>query len=838
MNYQEFIQSKIAIAPKSGFNVNPATLPEVLKPHQRDIAAWCIQGGCRAIFAKFGLGKTPMQLSIMKVIAEHEEGRMLIVVTLGVKQEFTRDARNLLDMELDYVRNNEDITKSGRFCITNYERIRDGHIDPNLFIAISLDEASILRGYGTKTFQEFLRLCAMVKYKYVATATPSPNEYKELIHYAGFLGIMDTGEALTRFFQRDSQKASNLTLFPHKEREFWLWVSSWAVFLEKPSDLGYSDDGYDLPPLKVIWHRVERDQSAGLKTDRRTGEHLLMHDAARSLPDASREKRETIPLRVAKMKEIIDAEPDKHFLLWHHLEDERRAICAAVPEAVAVYGEQDIEIRERTVLDFSDGKIKYLATKPELSGSGCNFQRHCADEIFVGIDYRFNDFIQAIHRIYRFQQSNEVTVHIIYADSEEEIKQVLLDKWRRHDELTEKMSQIIREYGLTQNSVYSTLRRSIGCVRQETQGEYFTAVNNDSTEELTRMKDNSVGLVHTSIPFSNHYEYSPSYNDFGHNTDNEAFFRQMDYLTPEVYRVLMPGRVAAIHVKDRILFGNVTGTGMPTVDPFHMLTTFHFLKHGFQFMGMITIETDVVRENYQTYRLGWSEQCKDGSKMGVGCPEYLLLFRKLPTDTSTGYADFPVARSKDDYSRGRWQIDARGKWNSSGNRFLTPEELRTAGIKDASAIFHERAETMIYDYYGHVEAAEAMDNRGQLPKKFETFRVPARSPWVWDDILRMKTLNGEQAKKNLEKHICPLQIDIVERVINRWSNPGEVVLDYFGGLMTVPYCAVKMGRYGIGIELNHDYYMNGVDYLSRAEADRNAPTLFDLIETGVTTESQ
>lgn len=827
MDYKEFITSKIAISPYGGFEVGEKDLPACLKPHQKDIVRWACKGGQRAIFASFGLGKTIIQLAIMEQVVKKTDGKTLIIAPLGVKQEFCRDGKEMLGIDIKYVRTNEELkTLSGNYFITNYERVRDGQLDPAQFTAVSLDEASILRGFGTKTYQEFLPLCNSVKYKFVATATPSPNELKELIHYAGFLGVMDTGEALTRFFQRNSQKASDLTLYPHREREFWLWVSSWAVFLNKPSDLGYSNEGYDLPPFKVVWHRVDIDHLANPKTDRRTGQQEFFHDAARSLPDAAREKRETIALRVAKMKEIVDNNPDKHFILWHHLEKEREAICEAMPETVAIWGEQPVEEREQAVIDFSDGKIRLFATKPELSGSGCNFQRHCADAIFVGINYQFNDFIQAIHRIYRFLQTKDVTIHIIYADSEEEIKSVLLQKWKMHDELTGTMAEIIRKYGLSANSILAGLKRSVGCERKEERSEHYAAVNRDCVEEVSEMAENSVDLICSSIPFSNHYEYSANYNDFGHNSGNDAFFRQMDFLTPELLRVLKPGRVAAIHVKDRVLFGNATGTGMPTIDPFSDETVFHFRKHGFQFFGRITIETDVVRENNQTYRLGWTECCKDGSKMGVGCPEYLLLFRKLPTDTTKAYADIPVVHSKKEYSRGRWQIDARAKWNSSGNRLLTAEEIEYGDLQAVNALFTERAASTIYDYHDHLAAAEGMEKRNKLPATFETFRIPARSPWVWSDVLRMRTLNGEQARKNLEKHVCPLQLDIVERVIERFSNPGETVFDMFAGIFTVPYCAVKMGRFGLGVELNAGYWKDGCNYMQKAEANLNVQTLF------------
>ena len=297
-------------------------------------------------------------------------------------------------------------------------------------------------------------------------------------------------------------------------------------------------------------------------------------------------------------------------------------------------------------MDFQNGKIRLFATKKELSGSGCNFQRYCHRAIFLGIDYEFNDFIQAIHRIYRFLQTETVIIDIIYTENEQGILDTLKRKWRQHDRLTAKMTAIIKKYGLS-NAGAEELKRKLGVDRVEVKGTHYTAILNDCVEETTRMAENSIDLIHTSIPFSNHYEYSANYNDFGHNATTYKFFEQMDYLTPELLRILKPGRVAAIHVKDRVLFGNATGTGMPTMEPFHAQCIQHYMKHGFMYFGMITVVTDVVRENNQTYRLGWTEQCKDGSKMGVGCPEYILLFRKLPTDTSKAYADEPVVKSKD-----------------------------------------------------------------------------------------------------------------------------------------------------------------------------------------------
>lgn len=831
MEYLEFLKSKIDIAKDSGFEVKREDINPILKPHQKDAVMWAIRGGRRALFESFGLGKTVQEIEFCHQIVKHKGGKALIVLPLGVKQEFTHDAVEVLGYKKpEYVRNMEEVKNAkSDIMITNYERVRDGNIEPKYFKATSLDEASVLRSFGSKTYQEFLEKFKGVEYKLVATATPSPNKYKELIHYAGYLEVMDTGQALTRFFQRDSTKANNLTLYPNQEDEFWLWVSSWALFCTKPSDLNseYSDEGYELPPLQVNWHELPINYG---DTADKNGQMQLFTEAAAGLKEAAAVKRESISARIEKIKEIVEASPNDNFILWHDLESERHAIKKALPETVDIYGSQNYEIREKRVIDFSEGRTRLFATKKELSGSGCNFQKHCHREIFVGIDYEFNDFIQAIHRCYRFLQKEQVIIDIIYMENEKSIKEVLEEKWKNHNHMVSKMIEIVKKYGLNQNNKAQGLNRKIGVKAVKVEGKYYTAVHNDCVEEVRTMNDNSVDLIHTSIPFGNHYEYSANYNDFGHNQNTKRFFEQMDFLTPELLRILKPGRVAAIHVKDRVLFGNATGTGMPTIEPFHADCIAHYIKHGFQYFGMITVVTDVVRENNQTYRLGWSEQCKDGSKMGVGCPEYILLFRKLPTDKSTAYADEPVKKTKEEYTRAQWQIDAHGYWRSSGDRLVTKKELLEADIKNLQKVYRKYSRENIYNYEEHVKLAEQLDKEGRLPA---IFMVVAPGSWnnleVWDDINRMKTLNTQQSRRRKQMHVCPLQIDIVERIINRYSNKGDLVLDPFGGLMTVPMTAVKMKRRGYGIELNEDYFRDGVGYLQQAEEERETPTLFDYL---------
>ncbi len=1027
-SYSDFLAAKAAVAPALGRVIRDTDIHPILKPHQRAIVAWAVAGGRRAIFAAFGLGKSIMQLETLRLTI-NGHGRALIVCPLGVRQEFMHDAA-MLGITLTFVNRTEHVAGDGLY-ITNYEPVRDGKLDPALFDAVSLDEASILRSYGSKTYQTFLTLFASVPYRFVATATPSPNRFKELIHYAGYLGVMDTGQALTRFFQRDSTKAGNLTLFPHKTVEFFMWLTTWAVFLQNPKDIcecpchesrstssisgseGWSPsngsqrlpaglgsapatvetpnsprqttsrtaasevvdaresgtaarelgriasgaasspgapthttktgpttadggllsatggspsptssptsarrqsaslsnesttradtsletaDGqvvltkletpaatessfttasprasqsgpkhsgsttspstresqssagsrselscgncacsaYQLPELAVEY--VEVDPAPDGYLFDRDGQGQLVRGVAMSLQDAAREKRDSLAARINAMLELVDRlnpSTDDQLVIWCDLNAEQdaieRALAAAGVTYSSVYGSLSTDEVEHRIHQWRQRETVALIGKPVMLGQGLNLQQ-ANKAIFVGVTWKFNDLIQACHRIQRFGQTRPCTAWIIHAESEREIVTTLRHKWTQHRELSATMTDLIREHGLSQTAVAAALTRSLGVDRCEAAGNGWRVVNNDTVEETGAMEAESVDMIVTSIPFANHYEYTPSYNDFGHTDNNDHFWAQMDYLTPQLLRVLAPGRIYACHVKDRILFGNVTGAGVPTVSPFHAEAIFHAQRHGFDYLGMITVVTDVVRENNQTYRLGWSEMAKDGTKMGVGSPEYVLIFHKPQTDRTRGYADTPVIHNKTDYTRARWQVDAHAFWRSSGQRLLTPDELAALPIEQRSRLFTEQTLRQVYDYESHIRIGEDLDGRGALPATFMSLAPGSWHPDVWHDINRMLTLNGEQKKRNVEMHVCPLQFDIVDRLIGRFSNPGDLVYDPFGGLGTVPLRALQAGRRGLSTELNSSYWLDSVKYLEAEDRKQSMPSLFDLDE--------
>ncbi|MFZ2905306.1 MAG: DNA methyltransferase [Cyclobacteriaceae bacterium] len=870
MIYEQFLKSKVRLAGKSGFDVDDAEINPALKPHNKLMVKWLVNGGRRACFARFGLHKTVTQLETIRIILSKTGGRGLIVCPLNVRAEFIRDAKERLKWKTPpkFIRRIEEADETGIY-ITNYETIRDGKMDPRLFTVASLDEASILRGFGgSKTFREFMRLFTgdggplgnrkgtdRVNYRFVATATPSPNEYIELLAYADFLGIMDVSQAKTRFFKRDSTQADKLTLYPHKEEEFWLWVASWALFVQKPSDITgniQDDAGYELEELTptsscVNWHEIKTDHStAGMEKD---GQHRMFKDNAVGLEGSAQEKRESLHDRIKKVYELRALYPNENKIIWHDLESERHTIEKAIPESVSVYGSQDLEDRENIIERFMAGEISDLNAKPTMLGSGCNLQRECGWSLYAGIGFKFNDFIQSLHRIYRYGMKanrfgeNHIRIDLIYTEAERHIRKQLERKWNQHNELVKRMTEIIKKYGLNHVEMAQHLTRKMGIERVEVLGKNFKAVQTDNVPESKRLETNSIGLILTSWPFANQYEYSPNYADFGHTDNSKEFFDQMDFLTPELFRALIPGRIYALHVKDRIIPGGMNGLGFQTTYPFHLDCITHMIKHGFGYLGMKTIVTDVVRENNQTYRLGWTEQCKDGSKMGVGMPEYLLLFRKPQTDTTKAYSDIPVFKEKKEwspsdkkwlnengYSRAKWQVDAHGYARSNGNRLLAPEEWLNLEHDQIFQTFRKYTETCVYDFDYHVKVGETLEAAGKLPSGFMLLQPASWSEDVWTDITRMLTLNGSQWSLGKEMHICPFQLDLVGRVIVQMSNKGDIILDPFAGLFSVPKIAIELERYGVGFELNPTSFLDGVHYCKAAEVKMNVPTLFDTME--------
>lgn len=397
--YAAFLARKAIIDPPTGISEPPA-LPAQLFEFQRDITRWALKRGRSAIFAGTGLGKSFMELSWGDAIHRETQGDILHFAPLAVAAQMVREAEKF-GIPARHVRSQDECGPG--INITNYQKL--AHFDVSKFAGVTLDESSILKSETGHYRTELIHACADVPYRLAATATPAPNDFMELGNHAEFLGIMSYTDMLSTFFTHDGGETQKWRLKGHAENDFWRWVASWAVLIRKPSDLGYENGGYDLPPLDQVHHVVK----AGGSSD------LFGANQATTLQERIKARRDSVFERVALAASLTPM--DRPFVWWCNLNAEAEALANQIPGAVNLHGGLKEEEKERILLDFSDGKITHLVTKASLAGFGMNWQ-HCADTGFVGLNDSFEQVYQAIRRFWRFGQSNEVTAHFIAAETE------------------------------------------------------------------------------------------------------------------------------------------------------------------------------------------------------------------------------------------------------------------------------------------------------------------------------------------------------------------------------------------------------------------------------------
>lgn len=838
MSYQDLLSGKIKVADKHGIIVNAEDMHPSSLPTQKVIVPWALELGAAGIFTDPGSGKTHMGTEAMRLLHAKLGGKMLIVTELAAMDTWISPDSEVgegtrLGVVMEYVTNTEEAFKSScDIVVTNYERVRDNNFNFATFTGVWLDEGNYVKNMASETTAVLQRELAKVKYKFIATATPCPNELLEIINYAHVLGICDRGQILTRFFQRNSTKAGELTLHPQHAEDFYLWLFSWSVWMTKPSDIGLPDEGYELPELIVNWHEVEMDTAIEGGTER-DGQKKIFAESTSNLPEAARVKRESMLPRLAYAMNLIQQDPDAHYLIWHHLEAERLLLKEAFKKHKSygqIYGKQNWDERVQTVTDFTKGNLQILGTKPDVSGVGCNFQKHCHRAIAIGLNHSWDEFYQAIiKRLHRYGQRFTVIIDVLFVREEFDIVNNIKRKWKEHDDLRNHMRDCQRRYGLGNKLYIEEKRRSFVQDRKVYTGENYTLIKNDCVFEWQNLPDNSIDMILSSYPFGNHYEYTDKYNDFGHNATNEDFFNQMDYLIPELLRTLKPGRIAAIHLKNRIHYGSVTGLGFSIFHRFTHAVCDAMEKHGFYTLGYHYVPTCVVGENNQTYRLTNGEMLKDSTKMGSGIPEEIWLFRKAPTSTENAYADEPVTHDGQYYTLANWQIDADSFWGSSGNRYLTPDEMKKMDLKQIRAWWNKFNAGTVYDYEKHVQLLKDLDSANKLSRTWTTLPMRSNTPMVWNDVNRMHGLNMEQSRRKQRNHICPMPFDEVDRLIELYTNPGDLVADPFGGLGTTGVRALKKGRKALLTELNDTYAHCSSVYLKETEQKKEIPTLFDLI---------
>lgn len=401
--YADFLARKAVVDPMTGLDRVPE-LPECLFPHQRDIVAWALRRGRAALFAGTGLGKSLMELAWAQAIHNETGKDILHLAPLAVSAQLAREGEKF-GIPARVVTKQDDCGRGTN--ITNYQKL--DHFDLSRFGGVILDESSILKNTDGHYRTKLIAACQSIPFRIAATATPAPNDFMELGNHAEFLGIMSYTDMLATFFVHDGGSTQNWRLKGHAENEFWRWMASWAVMLRKPSDLGYPNDGYDLPPLQFRQHIVAADYEPCADTG------TLFPMQAETLQERIAARRTTIAPRCELAASITPA--DRPFVWWCNLNGEAELLAKSIPGAVNLHGGLKEAEKERIMLDFTEGKIRVLVTKPSLAGFGMNWQ-HCCNTGFVGLNDSFEQFYQAVRRFWRFGQQNAVTCHIIASELE------------------------------------------------------------------------------------------------------------------------------------------------------------------------------------------------------------------------------------------------------------------------------------------------------------------------------------------------------------------------------------------------------------------------------------
>jgi hypothetical protein len=792
MNYSDFLETKRITIQPSGFSADSFNPNSFM--FQKDITRWALERGKAAIFSDCGTGKSLMELDWADHVVQKYDKPVLIIAPLAVSKQTVREGQKF-GIQAYLAAQQSDVTKPAIY-VTNYEKLH--HFDPSVFPGVVPDESSILKSYSGATRNLLVNMFAHTPMKLCATATPAPNDQMENGNHAEFLGILTRTEMLSTFFVHDGGDTSKWRLKGHAEEEYWKWICQWAVMLRQPSDLGYENKAFVLPPLHYHHHVVKSERNL---------DGFLFPVEAQTLLERRGARRNSLSERVELCASLVNGSTEP-WLVWCDLNAEGDALTKLIPGAVQVAGRDRDEDKEDRLLGFAEGRYRVLVSKPSIAGHGLNLQA-CSNMAFVGLSDSWEQWYQAVRRCWRFGQKNEVNCHVITSEAEgavvRNIRRKEADAARMAKEMVKHMS------------VYNTEAVHTGTVR--TADTYKTATAKGERWEMRLgdcielIKDVPTDSVHYSIqspPFASLYCYSASERDLGNSRTHAEFYEHFSFLVEELYRVLMPGRLLSFHCmnlptsKER---DGVIGISDFRGDLIRMFcgseaATLHEAKRilqrlerntseidaalldaslrsgGFIYHSEVVIWKDPVTAMQRTKALGLlhKQLVKDSCMSRQGIPDYLVTMRK-PGENPERVAG-PLT-----YYAGDAAID-NSKWN--------PELPRPSD--------ETRNSINIWQHYA--------------------------SP-VWRDINPSDTLQRESAREQAdERHVCPLQLQVIERGIQLWTNPGDLVYSPFAGIGSEGYRAVQMGRRFLGHELKESYFKQACANLRNAESAMEQTTLF------------
>jgi len=637
-----------------GVEISQDQIHPLLFDFQKDLVQWAVRKGRAAIFADTGLGKTFMQLEWARLIGE----KTLIIAPLSVARQTQREAHKI-GLNVQYVRSQNAVDDSELF-ITNYEMV--DRFDPSAFDAVVLDESSILKAISSKTRKKLTIAFANTPYKLCCTATPAPNDYTELGNHVEFLGICKLQEMLSMFFINANKehtyhidgkvyrrKGSNKggqewRLKHHAEEPFFRWLSSWAMALIKPSNLGYDDDGFILPPLNLHTEFVQADYKP---------EDQLFFTHIRGIKHASAIRRHTAPRRLELLKELID-NTDEQWIVWAGLNTESNIVAEAFPEAVEVKGNDSAESKAQAFEDFQSGKHRILVTKPRIGGFGMNFQ-NAHKMAFFGLNYSWEQFYQCIRREWRYMQPSPVDVHIIMSDIEASIYTNIMRKDAMAKRLREQLIQQARIYEEGELKMVATERTNY---KQDTlTGNRWTAMLGDSCERLKEIEGASVDLSIYSPPFADLYTYTDSERDLGNSRDWGEFFAHYKFIIQEILRVTKPGRLTCVHTSD--IPAMAQKDGYIGIKDFPGAVIKAYEAEGWIFTGRAFISKNPQAQAIRTHSqaLLFVQLAKDSAKSRPALIDQVLLFKKM------GENDVPITPvANGEMDNDVWVEWATGVW--------------------------------------------------------------------------------------------------------------------------------------------------------------------------------
>lgn len=716
--YQEFLSDKAIINRPSG--IDPVEPHEILFPFQRDITKWALRRGKACIFADCGMGKTFIQLEWARQIP----GDVLILAPLAVADQTISEAAKL-DLFARYCRHQDDV-KPG-ITITNYEMLDS--FDPARFAGVVLDESSIIKHFEGKFRNAIIKNFAQTPFRLACTATPAPNDHMELGNHAEFVGAMTRSEMLSMFFVHDGGDTAKWRLKGHAESEFWKWICSWAVMIRKPSDLGYADGQFVLPEITVEQITIEHGKA---------GDFLFAMEA-QTLQERITARRDSISERVEKCANLVNSSCEE-WIIWCNLNDEADELELRISDAVQVKGSERMEWKATKLRKFSSGNIRVLVTKPSIAGFGMNWQ-HCRNVAFVGLSDSWEQYYQAVRRCWRFGQTRDVRVHVITSTAE---GQVVANIKRKETDATRMAAEMVKHmHSINEASIKGTDRTSDSYIRDVARGQSFTLYLDDCVEATKEIEAESIGFSIFSPPFASLYTYSASDRDMGNARSDKEFRSHFQFLVSELRRVLMGGRLVAIHCFD--IPSMKERDGIIGLKDFSNQIREDFERNGFIYHSRVTIWKDPVTQMQRTKSLGLLHKTirKDSAMSRQGLPDYLIVMRKI------GENESPIEHTHEEFPVEQWQ------------RWASP---------------------------------------------------------VWMDINASDTLQHRSAREDKdERHICPLQLEVIRRAIVLWSNPGDLILSPFAGIGSEGVVSLENGRSFIGSELKESYWRQACDNLRHAE---------------------